>query len=40
MKIGQTLFRDGKYWTVTMLTSAYATIELIDKPSVWKMIRV
>ena len=39
LKIEQQIYLDGHYWVVTMLTKGYATIERVDNPKIWKMIR-
>ena len=39
MNIEDIIIIDGKEWRVAMLTSAYATIELVINPKVSKMIR-
>lgn len=38
-EVGKQIFLDGKYWVVTMTTSLYATLESVDNPKVWKMVR-
>ena len=40
MNIEDIIIIDGKKWRVVMLTSAYATIELVSNPKVSKMIRL
>jgi len=39
-QLGKQYFIGGHYWTPSMMTSEYVTLERVDKPSVWKTVRI
>ncbi len=38
MKINDIIIVEREEWVVVMLTSKYATVELVSNPKVWRML--